>query len=101
MIRSMLTRNAWEHTVRAASVRPRGDRIGTAIDRTPSSTSWSTSVHPSRRVCSMIRRSSALVRDGSLAERLEPRDLEVVVESLVGQVRQEHASHGGRLRGQP
>ena len=39
MIRSTLTRNACEQTVSAASLRPLGERIGTASDRTPSSTS--------------------------------------------------------------
>jgi uncharacterized membrane protein YphA (DoxX/SURF4 family) len=39
MILSLVARSAWEQTVTAASVRPCGERIGTAKERTPSSTS--------------------------------------------------------------
>ena len=57
----MLRRPAWVETLTAAMTWPSPSRIGAATERSPSSSSWSTSAQP----CARIRASSARSRAGS------------------------------------
>ncbi len=61
MTSATLRRPAWVETLTAAIARPSLSRIGAATERSPSSSSWSTSAQP----CERIRESSARSDAGS------------------------------------
>ena len=77
-------RLAWAETLTAATTRPPASRTGAAIERRPSSSSWSTSAQPCSRTRSSSARSSSALSIARGGERADLGPLEVGVELVVG-----------------
>ncbi len=90
-------RLACAETLTAATIRPPPSRTGAAIERSPSSSSWSTSAQPCSRISSSSSCRScgfAIARGG---ERADVGAGEVGVELVVGECREQDPAHRGRV----
>ena len=94
---SLVARLACAETLTAATTWPSRSRIGAATERSPSSSSWSTSAQPCARMRASSPRSSALGGQRAGGQRPEVHALQVGGQLVIGQPPEQHAAHRRRV----